>query len=415
MLHTRSLAGVFVGALSVLTVASAQGHVLVVDSVAAPGVDYTTLQDAIDAADEGDTLLVRGGDYAAFKLSSKSLSIVADAGQIVRITGSTIVEFLGPSQSCVCLGVEFIGDLFLAFNAFQNQGTIWLENCKFRLDGSPGLGIFVGVSIQDSASVTLVHCDVRGWAGGPGLSAWLSGPSAACRVFGFETCISGGDGLVYGPSNPWSPGSGGTGVGVSNAEFYASGCSISGGNGSQGVPTSGGACAQGSGGDGLFMTGSAAKLRLLETTLAGGAGSTACGAEPVNGKSIESFGGVAEFLAGSAHGMTSAAPVREGQAIQATFNGVAGECVFVAYAATDMPGSYEPALAGPLLLGHPFVLLSLGTLPASGQIVYSTTLAELGPGVESVRLVSQPAFVDLAGAQVVLGAPSTIIGLDAAF
>jgi pectin methylesterase-like acyl-CoA thioesterase len=56
--------------------AAALADVHVVD--ASGGGDFTTLQAAVNAAADGDTLLVRSGSYDGFLLTGKGLSIVAE-------------------------------------------------------------------------------------------------------------------------------------------------------------------------------------------------------------------------------------------------------------------------------------------------------------------------------------------------
>ena len=78
--------------------ASAAGQVIVVDPVAGPGVDFTSVSDAVLAAADGDTVLVHAGTYAAsVTVSSKSLAIVAQPGDTVTISGA--LEASRPSKS----------------------------------------------------------------------------------------------------------------------------------------------------------------------------------------------------------------------------------------------------------------------------------------------------------------------------
>jgi pectin methylesterase-like acyl-CoA thioesterase len=65
-------------------------NVLVVD--ASGGGSYTQIQPAIDAADDGDTILVKSGSYTWFSVIDKSIAIVGDAGANVSLVGGARVE-----------------------------------------------------------------------------------------------------------------------------------------------------------------------------------------------------------------------------------------------------------------------------------------------------------------------------------
>lgn len=80
MLHARRTALVL--ALASLPLAARLapgGQVLVVDDDGGPGVDYTKLQAAVDAAAEGALILVHPGSYAGFTVFAKGLEIAASA------------------------------------------------------------------------------------------------------------------------------------------------------------------------------------------------------------------------------------------------------------------------------------------------------------------------------------------------
>ncbi|MFT7663225.1 MAG: hypothetical protein ACI87A_001449, partial [Planctomycetota bacterium] len=60
-------------------------EVLVVDMNPGPGVDYTSLQDAVDTAGDGDVLLIKTGIYPSPVITAKSLSLIADVGASVTV------------------------------------------------------------------------------------------------------------------------------------------------------------------------------------------------------------------------------------------------------------------------------------------------------------------------------------------
>ena len=56
--------------------ASGQSAVLTVDAAAGP---YTSIQSAVDAAGEGDIVLVKAGAFSGFTVIGKSVDVVEDA------------------------------------------------------------------------------------------------------------------------------------------------------------------------------------------------------------------------------------------------------------------------------------------------------------------------------------------------
>ena len=97
MLRSSVAAGLGLVALAVL----AEASVLV---VAPSGAPYTQIQPAIDAAVDGDTILVKAGNYPGFTLDAKSLAVVADVEDSVQLTSLTRIENLGPGQCATLTG-----------------------------------------------------------------------------------------------------------------------------------------------------------------------------------------------------------------------------------------------------------------------------------------------------------------------
>lgn len=168
-------------AVQVLVTQLGDEDVYVVDDDGGPGVDGTAIQDAVDAAGEGDTVEIRDGVYGGFVVDGKSLTVTASAtatsvvietppaaepGALVRI------ENLGPAQS-VTFGAASAGVLRLrpdgvatalaGLACADSTGAILIENCFVgmgRLDES--VGDSPAVRVNSCASVTLDGCDLFG-------------------------------------------------------------------------------------------------------------------------------------------------------------------------------------------------------------------------------------------------------------
>src|SRR4029079_10896693 len=77
------------------------GHVLVVGS----GGTFADIQPAVDAARDGDAVLVRTGSYSGFTIPDKSLVVAADAGATVDVQGSVRVDGLAAGRSVLVAGI----------------------------------------------------------------------------------------------------------------------------------------------------------------------------------------------------------------------------------------------------------------------------------------------------------------------
>src|SRR6187402_1540088 len=90
--------------LSLLLASAARADVFVVD--ASGGGDFTTLQAAVNAAADGDTLLVRTGSYAGFLLTGKGLSIVAERGAEPKVSADVRLLSITAGHTVVLSGLR---------------------------------------------------------------------------------------------------------------------------------------------------------------------------------------------------------------------------------------------------------------------------------------------------------------------
>lgn len=67
-------------------------------TVAASGADFTEIQAAVDAAADGDLILVQPGTYAGFQIVDRSVTVVAEQPGTVQALGRVSVSGLAPTR-----------------------------------------------------------------------------------------------------------------------------------------------------------------------------------------------------------------------------------------------------------------------------------------------------------------------------
>ncbi len=434
----------YCGALLGLTLpAAGAGDVLVVD--AAGGSPYATIQAAVDAAVDGDTVLIKPGSYAAFVVTQKDLSLVGDGSPLPIVTGETRVLNLLASQAVLLAGldlrgVKLNGAPFPTLVIADTLGAVRVEDCLVQgadavwcPTGIPGFwscpipwpeGACAAI-VSRAADVTFARCVIQG---GQGLNDHPAGNNPGgdgmviegSRVSLYAGDVGGGrgGGQATIPFGGFAEGgNGGRGVfaiesGPEPVVLHLSGTTVRGGDGGPGAD-----CIEpsGWGGAGVQITGSGAGgARLVQhgSTLSGGLGG--CW-EPDGAPLILDGGATQTILAGSARRARVTNPVREGQPMQFVFEGEPGDRVFlIASLVPDF--RLLVASGGVLHLGSgTFGALAFqGVVPAGGILTVPATAPTLPPGVDGQRFFLQTFFRDLANARR-LATPLTPVVLDASF
>ena len=419
------------------------GTVWVVDDDGGVNVDATDLQVAADAAQEGDTLLVKAGVYGALDIDGKSLVIVADdMGAVTLDKAQLWIHNLGPSQTVVVRGLQVTGGiqgptaqrvpLRLAFN----QGHVWLEDCIFTntdaiSPGNPVLTSVPGASIANSAAVTLVRCGFRGskqvYTSSP-FSWTMAGIHAVNSVVVIhESQLEGSDGAGGASCFGNCPGvQGGPGLTLDGGLAFISNSTLSGG---QGLPGGDGTtllnCGQGGlGGHAVVTVGAGpGSLTLIGTTLTPGTGGLG-GTHPSGFTCNDGSGGV-DFADFAGIGWTTL----PGPAPRAQVDATTTALGLATLEVTGQPGDFAflfiagaPnvnllfALAGVVSIAPPQFLLATAQLDGAGEATLSLLAPPVPgfPGVETFTFYLQLAHID-AGLQLELGGPTVWTVLDAAF
>ncbi|HEX5011641.1 MAG TPA: hypothetical protein VFY71_14705, partial [Planctomycetota bacterium] len=116
------LMGAVLAGVLAATPAAAQGALWIVDDDGGPGVDATDIQAAIDAAADGDVILVRSGVYSSLVLDGRSLSVIGEDGEDVELAPGTVsVAHLAADQRVLLRGLDVVhAGFFLPTPSFRD-------------------------------------------------------------------------------------------------------------------------------------------------------------------------------------------------------------------------------------------------------------------------------------------------------
>jgi hypothetical protein len=335
--------------------------VIVVD--ASGGGQYTEIQPAVDAAADGDLILVHAGHYGSVVIQGKSIHVSAAPGAEV------LTDFVKVKD--LALGNVFLDGLWIVASTPEN--VLLVTNCgasvrvrDCRLQGNASV---TGVRLSNATDVALSGTDVRGGYDRAGLFASNS------RIALYRCEVLGGRGSdeCYAPDG--QPGC----ELVNSSTIFFSDSTVVGGNGG-----SSGCCYPGDGGPGLHLTGSSIAY-VLETSFAGGTGGEGdlfnCGlvyGEDGPDVDVES-GSSLENIPPPARTFLASGIVREGCDQEVWIEGAPGDEVFLPRSARGtfvvMPSAFGIRhLADPPFLNLP----PLVVLPASGHVKLRLPALDVG-------------------------------------
>lgn len=389
--------------------ATAQGAVHVVDALAGPGSDFTTIQAAVDAAVGGDVLLVRAGVYPGFGIDAKPLTVAAEPGAAVSIDGVVLVQNLASGADVLLTGLEIDATaIFLTslFDLRSSLGPIWIEDC-----------VAEGAAMFQTNKTGFVGCSFVSTASSSGLSSFGS------NVAVWRTDVSAGDG-TDGQIDPKLmipiPGNAGTSGYRATAgdRIFLSDCNLQAGDGGDGVDEGGQCSNGGAGGDGLDVLALDPEVYLQATTFLPGApglGGTGC-SDGTTGVEFDLVPGAAppvNFAAPARRLLANTQVAREGENLSLTFEGELGDVAFLLFG-FEQGHSIVQNFQGALMQDNFTIFPPPLTLNGAGQFVLSFSVPELGPGIESLKLYLTPFFVD-PGLAKFLGAPTAVVLLDNSF
>ncbi len=124
--------------LLLLTAPLASQTTWIVDASGGPGAQFTDIQAAVDAAADGDRILVRAGSYAPFQIDGKGLAVLGEDNVLLRGTGQLHVSNTAPGQDVVLtdLDLDASPPIFSNHGATLCRGRLLMERVTLRLAGS---------------------------------------------------------------------------------------------------------------------------------------------------------------------------------------------------------------------------------------------------------------------------------------
>jgi len=388
--------------------AAAANQVFVVDAAGGPGVDHTSVQPAVDAAADGDVILVRPGTYSAFGVLNKAVSVFGD-GSPRPVVESVSLFNVDPTRRVTLRRIEIDKPWSFAkpLGALQInscQGRIVIEDCVIR--GANASAAYV----ISAPHVMFTRCAFE--------SDWVNGLFAAnATVSVYESVIAGGAGQdatqFAGTVIPASPGQPAV---VCNSSFvFVGGSSVTGGPGGNGLLDNLGNCIAGAdGGPGALVHGINPEAFWFDTAPLGGAGGSpfpGCSNPGHSGPSVDVLHGSSTTLPGSLRTACIASPLREGQASSLDITGVPGEAAYLFIGvAPDI--QFSLFMVG-TQLPIPALIQFVGAIPASGSLSIPVTIPAslFPPGTEAIEAFIQVAVPGPLG-QGVLGDGSAVVVVD---
>jgi hypothetical protein len=364
-------------------------RVFVVDDA---GCRFTRhVQVAVDAANDGDVIVIRPGSYGPFVIDGKAVHVFAEAGPSgtdVRVEGFE-VRNLAADQGVVVRGLYSPAHPILVE---VNAGPVWIERCiagyPASFDDSSIVGLYgsafappqfappnAAAYVTDDTTLLSYRSAFRGWDGYDG----------SCEDFGY--CY---------PCYPSHASDGGTAVQLRGpARGFFFGSSLYGGRGGDGRWSD--CCGlwscysfDGLDGHGLYL-GSGSEAVLIDTTahLTGGSG------------------GVVSTLPGTIGGYSVTSPVESGVPATLTFTGPAGWNVLLTYSYRHRP-EFDPTTNCWSVVSPDSPTLFIGALPLSGTLQVALPF-HLPPAERAAVIYTQAKLYDTLTGNGFLAEPSALL------
>ncbi len=349
----------------------------IADNPASP--NFTTLQAAVDAAQDGNLLLVTPGNYGPAIIDGKSLSIVAWPTGTPHI-GPLTVRNLSSTQTLVVSGFRIEDTTGTAVTLENDAGDVRFQACDLRggaANVSIGYYSFAGrpaLAAHACAKVAIQGCQLSGGdayveEGGPDEVGGHALDAENSNIVLCDSTLHGGDGSAI--TNPG--GDAGDACHVVGWGLFASGCTFTGGNGGRSDYL--GCDPSGAGGDGIDATN--AQLKLLDLVLQPGFGfNNVCGMPGPTGVQVRNVGGTVAQLQGTRRRVAAAALSPDGSLLSITVTGQPGDRLYLIHSpATAF--QFQSAFNGVWLLPPPSMRAVRTLLPPSGVATVALPMPDI--------------------------------------
>jgi hypothetical protein len=380
------------------------------------GGDFTAIQPAVDAAADGDTVLVRAGSYAGFAVNSKGVAVVADVGALVELQGSVQIVNLpiGSVAHLAGLSVLASGHADVTLNSGlylqNNHGVVRGFDCSF--EGAWGYPWPTnddtgreGAVFDQNKDVAFTRCSFTGTEARWVYNCCDYGYDGGDGVYSQDTVVAFYDCLLQGGKggdSGWG-GVGGAGCEFINLGLFASGSVFRGGEGGTGEDFIYGP--GGPGGDGLIVHGQG-QARLTDCLFEGGPGGIALTFGPDGPPGQQTSGAGSFYLyQGPARSTSVVGMWWEGASLPLFVGGEPGDRVFL-IASTQTDFFFQEALSGTWLVPHlGFAsVIPAGIIDASGILEVELDGFDLDSGDEASSLYVQAICIDTNGTPILAGA-----------
>ena len=382
---------------AVMSTTAFAGHVRILN--AAGDQSFLAIQSAVDAAADGDVLLVADGSYAAFVVDGKQISILVVPGSIAVVHGTVKIRNVNTGNVVLC-GLTVAGD-YQTVLVTNCAGHVWFRDCVMASPDVYGGSGEPGAWVSNSAHVVFAACTIIGGNGGDNYGSYQNGWSGGDGLFASQSHVALYDCTLRGGrggTGDEDGGAGGSGCDVVDQWVFLSRCNVQGGDG--GNPMFGGC---GPGGHGITAALNAIAYALDDQIIGGLANCGSSHAAPTFGN-VQTLSGARSVQADFVHSDQSPWTVHA--------EGLPGDSV---YLIEGLAPGFRLALAllGVRLVPSPVPLsvAPLGVIPAAGFIDVDVTLGDLPAGEASRRLFLQGLFVDAQG-HVKLAGPLPLVLLN---
>jgi hypothetical protein len=391
-----------------------------------PPATFSSIQTACNAAHERDTILVKPGIYPAFEVVDKWLTVVAEAGASVSVSGGIQVRDLQAGKRVTLIGLTSTGaptgspGFVNGLRLMSNQGAVRVTHSQFY--GAQGVNWEEpgndGIYLDHSADASFSRCTSLGGLAALGYTAPAGGAGmhlVQSSVAVYDCTLQGSQGVdTQPPPYTFDAEPGGNGCTAESSQLFASHTIFQGGHGGNAGLLIWGGTSGGAGGNGLVLSGANGIARLVSPTAIAGLGGYD-GPGPVFANPGQPFvGSPIITLPVTFRSMTIPFdPIRENTDCDVIVFGLPGDRVGLIVTPFDA-SVFNAAWNGQQLFPTGSSFLRFGTIPTTGSLTRHLPFTDLGPAVGSRTYQLQALFSGTDGVRV-LGTPYSLVVLDSAF